>query len=294
MYARAPMRISFGGGNTDVEPYVSDSGGVCFGVAIQKYAYARSGNGKNSNSPLVNAIKEKFNYDENIEIESEAKPFSGLGASGAIAVSVIALIANGRMPKEEMAHLAFDVERKDLLIRGGFQDQIFASFGKLNYIEFGQSRFNLLPMSEEGFAPQLEDKTLIVYLGERQDNMMIHEDEMQRTEQNYDKLDRIKEIGNEMRRLARRNKYNEIGYLLNEAWLEKRSLSPLVSTVAIDEFYEQIIKDGALGFKLGGAGAGGYGMIFCENVSKVWNSCVRMGYTPETIKIDWNGVQVFN
>lgn len=294
MYSRSPMRISFGGGNTDVEPYVTSCGGVCLGMAINKYAYARiSDNGVENESPLITAIRNKLGFNKKIEVNSEAKPFSGLGASGAMAVATIGLITDGRMDRKTIARLAFEVERIDLCVRGGYQDQVFSCFGQFNYLEFGKDRFNILPMTDNGFAHTLEENCLIVYMGARKDNMMIHEDEARRTEENMDKLDNIKDLANDMRYHARRGNYKEFANLLYQSWLEKRSLSPLVSTPQIDEYTEEIMKHGALGCKCGGAGGGGYMMVLCGNVDKVIERSVLMGYSPERIKIDWEGVKVY-
>ncbi len=293
MYARAPMRISFGGGNTDVEPYRSDCGGVTLGMAINKYAYASIADNGMPESPLVSAIRNRLGFKEKLEVNSEAKPFSGLGASGAMAISAIGLITNGRMEKKAMAHLAFEVERVDLDVKGGFQDQIFAAFGGFQYLEFGKDRFSILQMTDNGFSSTLEENCLVVYVGPRQDNMMIHEDEAQRTKDNVEILDTIKEIGNDMRMHARRGNFKEFAGLLHWAWMEKRSLSPLVSTPAIDEYYEEVLKNGALGGKLAGAGGGGHMMLLCEDPKKVWEISEKMGYHPETIKIDWEGVKVY-
>lgn len=294
MYSRSPMRISFGGGSTDVEPYVSSCGGVCLGMAINKYAYASiSNNNGITESPLITAIRNKLGFKQKLEVNSEAKPFSGLGASGAMAIAAIGLITDGRMDKKTMAYLAFEVERIDLSVKGGFQDPVFACFAGFQYIEFGRNRFSILPMTDNGFAHTLEDNCLLVYMGERQDNMMIHEDEARRTEENMDKLDNIKDLANDMRYHARRGNYKEFANLLYQSWLEKRSLSPLVSTPKIDEFTDEIMKNGALGCKLGGAGNGGYMMILCGDVDKVIERSVLMGYSPEKIKIDWEGVKVY-
>ena len=293
MYARAPMRVSFGGGNTDVEPYRSDCGGNTLGMAINKYAYASIAENGNTESPLVTAIRNKLGYYDKLEVNSEAKPFSGLGASGAMAIAAIRLITNGRMDRKKMAHLAFEVEREDLGVKGGFQDQVFAAFGGFQYLEFGKDRFSILPMTENGFSKRLEDSCLLVYLGPRQDNMMIHEDEAQRTKENTDTLDTIKEIGNDMRYYARRGNFDEFANLLHFAWFEKRRLSPLVSTPDIDEYYSEVMRHGALGGKLCGAGGGGHMILLCKDPGKVWSISEKMGYHPETVKIDWEGVKVY-
>jgi len=293
MYSKSPMRISFGGGGTDVSPYRESCGGMTLGMAINKYAYAELTEEEVGEHVLVNAIKDKLGFKGNIKITSEAQPFSGLGASGSISIAVIALITNGRMEKAKMADLAFEVERIDLGVKGGCQDAIFSAFGSFSYLEFGENRFSVLPMINNGFSEKLEGSCLIVYMGPRQDNILIHEDEARRTMTNIESLDVIKEIGNEMRRYARAGNFEAFSELLHLAWMEKRKLSSLVSTREIDEYYDEILKHGALGGKASGAGGGGYLMLLCKDVNEVMEYSNKMGYYPERVKIDWEGVKVY-
>jgi len=293
MYSRAPMRISFGGGNTDLYPYRSLYGGCSIGTAIKKYATARIG-GNSNGEALVSAIRDRMGFSEKIIVDSEAPPLSGLGASGAVAVAVIGLISRGRMSRDAMAEMAFDVERNTLGIKGGAQDQYWAAFGGMQYIEFGDGRINILPMVRSSFIDDLERRVVLVYMGARSDGIMIHEDEARRTEVNIDELDRIKEIANEMRRLIRREDLYGFADLLHLAWEEKRKLSTLVSTSQIDEFYEDIRKYGTLSGKLSGAGGGGYMMLVCDNVGDTMKRIYELGYAPEKIQFDWEGVQVIS
>ena len=291
MYSRAPMRISFGGGNTDLYPYRALYGGCSLGAAIQKYAYSRQG-GSGQDSPLVSAIKERMGYTEPIRTESEAPPYSGLGASGALSVATIGLISKGRMSRDAMAEMAFDIERNTLDVKGGAQDQYWAAFGGFQYIEFGDGRVNIVPMVRSQFLDELERKLLLVYLGPRKDGLMIHEDEARRTETNIDELDRIKEIANEMRWALRREDLFGFSVLLHEAWKEKRRLSSLISNSFIDEFYEDILKHGVLAGKLSGAGGGGYMMLVCEDVGTAIERIYGRSLVPEKVIFDWEGVQV--
>jgi len=261
------------------------------GAAIKKHAYARPG-GSAPESPLVAAIKERMGHVEPIRTESEAPPYSGLGASGALAVATIGLISKGRMSREAMAEMAFDVERNSLGIKGGAQDQYWAAFGGLQYIEFGDGRVSVLPMLRSQFLDELERKLLLVYLGPRRDGLMIHEDEARRTETNIDELDRIKEIANEMRWALRKEDLFGFSVLLHEAWKEKRRLSSLISNSFIDEFYEDILHHGALAGKLSGAGGGGYMMLVCEDVGVATERIYGRGLVPEKVNFDWEGVQV--
>jgi len=305
MYARAPLRISYGGGGTDLDPYRSEYGGVCMGVAIQKYAMASFG-GEDEDSEIVGTIRNRMHYfddGENINVDVDAPPFSGLGASGAISVSVIGLLANGRLDKRSISNLAFDIERNDMGIVGGFQDQIYASYGGMIYIEFGDGRFNILPMTKSKFVDELESKTLLVYMGKREVSGSQIEESWQSklkddilgeqvNSPNINALNAIKQIANEERRFLRNGDLKSFCDLLHESWTEKKRLSPHITNSKIENMYEEVHKLGASG-KICGAGGGGYFLLVCKNgVSKIFPTLFDMGFSPERIRFDWEGLVV--
>jgi len=293
MFARAPLRISYGGGGTDLDPYRSEHGGVCLGVAIQKYAVSSKG-GCNSSS-LISAILKRMNSKDGIELDVGAPPFSGLGASGSIAVSAIGLLANGTMDKSSIAQLAFDIERNDLTVTGGFQDQIISAFGGMIYIEFGSERFNVIQMDRNSFIDELEYRTILVYTGKREvSGSEVQDDVLNRqvVSPNLEALDRIKEIANEQRRLVRAGDIHGFCELLHYSWEEKKKLSPNVTNSNIDTMYEMAHGLGASG-KICGAGNGGYFLLVCpDSVSSVFHHLFEMGFAPERVKFDWEGLVV--
>lgn len=307
MFARAPMRISYGGGGTDLDPYRSEFGGVCIGVAIRKYAVAKYSNNHHNETDLIKAISARMGYtkkgDNLIEVDVDAPPFSGLGASGAIAVSTIGLLSDGKMSRRSIAELAFDIERKDLGVVGGYQDQIFATYGGMIYIEFGANRFNIIPMIRDSFVDELENRTIIVYTGKRAISGSDIEKKWQSElkddilgqqikSPNIDALERIKELANEQRRLIRAHDLNGFCELLDQSWKEKRRLSPNITNQRIDEMYEEVHKLGASG-KICGAGGGGYFMLVCSgHVTDVYNRLFELGFNPEKIKFDWDGLVI--
>ena len=291
MISRAPMRISFGGGNTDLEPFRSKFGGTTFGVAIKKYASA-SPTFDNNVSPLVLAIKEKMSYSGNLGIHVDAPPMSGLGASGAIAVACVYAIAPGKLSRKKMASLAFDVERKDLGILGGEQDQVASAFGGMFYIEFNaNSEYEIIPVPRDSFTEDLEKRLVLVYLGDRsQSGANVLEDIIHRDKE--DILLKIKEIATEQRRCITHGDLIGFAELLRESWKLKRELSPFVSNPKIDEVFEEVAKNGALAAKLSGAGSGGFAMILCDNTSKVMDRLRYMEYKPESVEFDWDGASI--
>lgn len=289
MIARAPMRISFGGGNTDLEPFRSTYGGVCFGVAIKKYAYA-SPQYENNVSPLVVALKERMQYQGDIGIKVDAKPFSGLGASGSIAVAAALMMANGKLSKRQAAQLAYRVERKDLGVTGGFQDQIFGAFGGMIYIEFNSNEgYEVIPAPRSAFIDMLEKSLLLVYTGERTTTGAgVLEDIIRRNE--TDVLLEIKEIATEMRKHVSHGNMKEFAELLDRSWTLKKQLSTFVSNPKIDEMYEEALNHGAISGKICGAGGAGYMMLLCDNTPHVQNRLREMGYRSESVEFDWEGM----
>jgi len=289
MISRAPMRISFGGGNTDLEPFRSEFGGTTFGVAIKKYAKASPTYDDNF-SPLMAAIKDKMAYNGHLGMEVDAKPMSGLGASGAIAVACIGATMPGKLSRKQIASLAYDIERNDLGITGGFQDQVFAAYGGMLYIEFNaESDYEVIRMPRSDFVDELEKRLLLVYVGDRnQSGSGVLEDIIRRDERNV--LFDIKELATEERMAVSHKDLNLFAALLNQSWELKKELSPFVSNRKIDFINENLMNNGAIGFKLLGAGGGGYSMVLCEDVDKV-SSCARaMSLDIENVEFDWDGI----
>lgn len=296
MISKAPLRVSFGGGGTDLYPYRATHGGCTLGVAIKKYASATVG-GNGDTSSLVLAIKNRMNCldDISVEVDGLSTSYSGLGASAAVAVSIIGLIAKGRMSKKAIAEMAFDVERNELGVKGGYQDQILSTFGGFQYIEFGENRVNLLPMSRSSFTDELERRLLLVFIGGREgakSGSSIQEDVLRRD--NIEPLNRIKEICNDMRYFLRHGKLHEFGELLDLEWQEKRKLSPLISSFRIDELYEEVKKNGAIGGKITGAGGGGHMLLLCDDIYKCKSFLRSKGYSFERVEFDWKGLENIN
>jgi len=292
MIARAPLRIGLGGGGTDLYPFRRTFGGCTLSVTIRKYATATLG-GKNNISPLVSAIKDKFGFKENVEIAVEAPPLSGLGASAAISVATIGLIAKGRMQKQDIADLAFRIEREDLKISGGAQDQYASAIGGFNYYEYNSDSVIVLPMIRSSFLEELERKLVLVFVKKREmsgSGGSIQEDISRRD--NDANLCSIKEICSEMRHAIRQEDMKLFGQLLDFSWQEKKKLSPFIADDFILNVEKEVKKAGALGFKLSGAGGGGYALILCEDLNSVREKIVDLGLLPEKVEFDWDGLVV--
>jgi len=296
-FARAPMRISFAGGGTDVAPYPEREGGAVLSAAIRRYAYA-SARIREDDQFVIRSldlglvsegrIGELSELDQRLHllsgpvsrlasdghgvelrVQSQAPPGSGLGASSTIVVAVVGalLAAYGRSGSaNQVARAAIEIERRDLGLTGGTQDHYAAAFGGVNFLEFGgdEVTVNQLKLPPATVAT-LEHNLLLCHLGASRESATIIDDQSDRfrnhAEATVAALGRQKELAVEMKRTLLAGHLDEFGSLLNEAWHSKKQLSPLVSTEAAAHAHRLASDAGALGGKITGAGGGGY-MLF--------------------------------
>lgn len=296
--SKAPLRISFCGGGTDVSPYPEERGGVVLSATIDKYAFGSLrpvDNGEinvtsldydivakyhadqelvyDGELDLVKAVIKKMGYKGGLDmfIHSEAPPGSGLGSSSTMVVCLLGLfkhLLKKPMTDYEIAELAYEVERKDLAIRGGMQDQYAAAFGGFNFIEFLGNTVVVNPLRiPSDVLNELHYRLLLCYTGRTRlsANILKHQTEsyVQKKEAVVKALDELKALTVEMKNALLQGKVDAFGELLHEAWLNKKSLDKNISNNQIDDLYEAARKNGAVGGKILGAGGGGYLLVFC-------------------------------
>ncbi len=314
--ARSPFRISFAGGGTDVSPYPETHGGAVVSVTVAKFAYAsllpkaeamaniRCDAGA---LPLIHTVTRAMNrqislLQHDIHVHGQVPPRSGLGSSAATAVAIIGAI-DALAPKltgYEIAELAYKVERDDLKVGCGRQDQFATVFGGLNYIEFGNNRVRVTPLEvKHDTLLELERNLLLVFVKPRDTDQDIIGDQVKRFEQNekgtVEALHRTKELANEMRRVLRRGDLTSFAELLHQGWMTKKKFSPYITDPFIDEVYELARGSGALGGKLLGAGGGGYMVLYCEP-EKDWlvaQNVKGIGLEPEHVGFTFKGLDVW-
>jgi len=293
--SRAPVRISFAGGGTDVSPFCEEHGGVALNVAIAKYAYAMlepaqkwefiSGNFEQQNrfdslgeftlkgsTALQEAVASHFCDDKRkyrVWLDAEVPPGSGLGSSASAFAACIGvfnhLLRERRLTDAEVAELAYKLERVELGIPGGRQDQYAAVFGGINFVEFKGDDFvrvNPIRLGSDALC-ELERDLLLTYIGKRRDSGKIIEQQTAdyKSGKNVDALMQTKELAGEMRYALLREEFPRFGELLHEAWLAKKGFTAVISSDWIDEIYDEARKAGAVGGKVCGAGGGGH-MVF--------------------------------
>ena len=329
---RAPVRISFGGGGTDLAAYYNQFGGFVVSASITRYCYVtarRPADGSiriNSADyraweafapgvvppvaePLVlpKAAIECF-ADQGVRetgvdlfLASEVPPGTGLGSSSAMAVALIHALAayvGEPLRAEQAADLAchLEIERLDMPI--GKQDQYASAFGGLNTIEFQSERVRVerLPVRPE-VAAELNARLMLFSTGHSRNSAGILRQQRADTGTNravIESLHRIKALGKEMCAALVAEDLDQFGRLLDQVWHEKRSLSGNVSSAAIDVWYGAAREAGALGGKIAGAGGGGFMLLYCPQPAQagVRTALARHGLSELTFDFDDVGAQV--
>jgi len=277
MIAKAPLRVSFAGGGTDISPYAEQYGGCVLSMAIKKFTYAKY---PARSETLLEKTISNFFAVEGISITSEALPMSGLGGSASCFVAGIKAI-KPNLKRRRVAELAYHLERDVMGVAGGKQDQYMVSFGGLNYLEFTDKvRIKQLKCPEG-----LEDLLILVYLGRRKNaGQDIIKDQMGKL--NYKAFQQQKDIAREMVNCLEDDRVKDFGRFLDKAWHSKMEFSPLVATDEIKDFYYNCIKWGAIGGKLTGAGGGGY-MLLMEHPDKIGQLRLKLW----AARIDFEKVQ---
>lgn len=326
--SKTPLRISFGGGGTDVSPYPERKGGATLSTTIDKYCYCtlvtRSDNSINVRSLDYDTLikyhaDDELRYDGKLDLvkattkimevkngfdlflHSDAPPGSGLGTSSALVVALVGAFKDClRLPltNYDIAELAYRIEREEAGIKGGKQDQYATTFGGFNFIEFlgKQAVVNPLRIKKDTLN-ELEYRLMLCYTGKTRLSAGIIDDQVRRyvqaEEDVVQALDQTKELAIAMKNALLLGKINEFGSLLHEAWCAKKKFSPKVTDPNIDELYELARQNGAIGGKLLGAGGGGYLLFLCKFDKRhiVAEKLERAGGKITNFAFDFEGMQ---
>ena len=311
--SRAPLRVSFCGGGTDVSPYPEERGGVVLSTTIDKFAYAslrpreddrlrvrsldydivanyhRSKLEYDGELDLVKAVARHFDMPTGVDLflHSDAPPGSGLGSSSTMCVALVGAFADWlRRPLThyEIAELTYEIERVELGISGGRQDQYAAVFGGFNFIEFHADATVVNPLRiREDVRNELAYNLLLCYTGGTRLSANIVASQTKAYVEGRKgvvrALDRMKELTQEMKTALLLGELEEFGKLLHTAWTEKKRLDDKISSSGIDTLYTAARRKGALGGKILGAGGGGYLLLYVpfERKQKVAEALTEAG-----------------
>jgi D-glycero-alpha-D-manno-heptose-7-phosphate kinase len=219
-------------------------------------------------------------------------------------VTLIGLLASHHrlaLTDYEVAELAYKLEREDLGIKGGLQDQYAATFGGFNFIEFEADHVIVNPLRiPPDVIHELEHNMLLAYTGRTRQGDHIIDDQTKRFEGGEaDALEGMrtqKELAVEMKNALLRRRLDDFGELLGTAWRFKKQMSPRISTDFIDEAYDEAIRHGALGGKVTGAGGGGYMLFYCPFHLKhrVADRLIALGATVTEFEFTGEGVTTWS
>ena len=329
---RAPVRISFGGGGTDLAAYYLHFGGFVVSTAITRYCYVvanRSVDGgihigsadyrvwetyprgqiPVAEGPLALA-KAAIAWFANrgfleggisLFLASEVLPGTGLGSSSAMAVALVrALAAHTDMPVAaiDMAELACELEIEHLGMPIGKQDQYASACGGLNAIEFTADGVSVTPLGlPADLITALNSRLLLFSTGQMHNSGAILRQQRAATQTSpgtIESLHRIKSLAGEIQAALLAEDLDRFGQLLDLGWREKRSLSKQISTAAIDRYYEAARNAGALGGKIVGAGGGGFLLLYCSahRQEAVQTTMAHLGLQELTFDFDFTGALV--
>jgi D-glycero-alpha-D-manno-heptose-7-phosphate kinase len=314
--SKAPLRIGLAGGGTDVSPYSDLYGGAILNATLSLYANATI-EPLNENIIIMETIdrneEQRFDWSDQLPVDGkldllkgvynriqkdygikqqgfrlstyvDAPAGSGLGTSSTLVVAIIGAFTEMlRLPLGEydMAHYAYEIERKDLNLAGGKQDQYAATFGGVNYMEFYDGDkviVNPLRIKQQ-YLFELENNLLLYYTSTNRESANIitkqSKNVTDKKGSSIEAMHQLKEQARLMKEALLRGKLNEIGEILDFGFQQKRLMAEGISNPMIEEIYELAKKAGATGGKISGAGGGGFMIFYCP-VNTKYNVIKRL------------------
>lgn len=319
--SKAPVRLSMGGGGTDLASYYREYGGFLLATSINKFVYILLNRRFEDNFRLSYSKTEIINTVEEIEhpifresikyvgIEGKVEIVSvsdvpsncGLGTSSTFTVALLnALYAYRRdyIGIDKLAESACHIEINVLNEPIGKQDQYASAFGGFNAYYFekdGSVRVEPLRIKEEMMI-ELQNNIFLFYLNKNRSASSILKEQNENSKKNdkdtIERLHKIKEIGLYTKKILEEGKINEFGEVLHNHWLTKKGLSSKISDPFIDEAYDIALKNGAIGGKVVGAGGGGFLLLYCpNNKPKLIEALRNFGLKPTWFSFEFEGAK---
>jgi D-glycero-alpha-D-manno-heptose-7-phosphate kinase len=318
--SKAPLRIGLAGGGTDVSPYSDLYGGAILNATLSLYAQATieplaenkiilSANDRSetetyelqSELPIngrldllkgvYNAIQKDYGATSTgfkLSTFVDAPAGSGLGTSSTLVVAIIGAFAEMmRLPfgEYDIAHYAYEIERKQLQLAGGKQDQYAATFGGVNYMEFYENDkviVNPLRIKQQ-YLFELENNLVLYYTATSRESARIIEQQsnnvITQQEASIEAMHQLKQQAQMMKEALLKGRLNEFGEILDYGYQQKRKMAEGISNPLMEDIYETAKQAGATGGKISGAGGGGFMIFYCPGTTKynVIKSLERFG-----------------
>jgi D-glycero-alpha-D-manno-heptose-7-phosphate kinase len=307
--SRAPLRIGLAGGGTDVSPYCDMYGGAILNASISLYAYAHlelTGDetiileAKDRNEEQIlpfqtslpingtldlhkgvfNRIQKDYGWPYKgfrLTTYSDAPAGSGLGTSSTMMVAILGAfneLLKLPLGEYDIAHYAYEIERKDLQLAGGRQDQYAATFGGVNFMEFykdDQVIVNPLRIRQE-YLDELQNNLILYYTDSSRDSATIIKAQQQnvteKKEKSIEAMHQLKEQARMMKEAMLKGKIDALGEILDYGFEQKRKMADHISNARIEEIYAHARRMGATGGKISGAGGGGFMIFYCPGITR--------------------------
>ncbi len=307
---KAPLRLGLAGGGTDLSPYCDEYGGNVLNASIDMYAYCtlevtndnstifttadRNEFFESKSTPVLeidgeldlhkgvyNKIVKHFNDNQALSLKmttySDAPAGSGLGSSSTLVVAIIKAYVewlNLPLGEYDIAKLAFDIEREDVGIIGGAQDQYAATFGGFNFMEFyADKRVIVNPLRIKNWViDELQASSVLYFTGITRQASIIEEEKANTVSRNTRALNAMhtaKQDALAMKEALLKGNIPVLAKVLNHAWESKKQMASSVTNPEIDAIYDLAIETGAYSGKLSGAGGGGFMFFIVNPVKKV-------------------------
>jgi D-glycero-alpha-D-manno-heptose-7-phosphate kinase len=307
--SKAPLRIGLAGGGTDVSPYSDQFGGAILNATISLFAYAHI-EPLDENVIIVQALdrkeEQRFDWAPQLPVDGkldllkgvynriykdyglpaagfrlstfvDAPAGSGLGTSSTLVVAIIgAFVEWLKLPlgDYDIAHYAYLIEREDLTLTGGKQDQYAAMFGGVNFMEFYEDDkviVNPLRIRNE-YLRELENNLVLYFTSTSRQSASIIDEQVKnvhnKNEKSIGAMHQLKEQARMMKEALLKGKLHEFGAILDFGFQQKRKMADNISNSRIEEIYEASKKAGATGGKISGAGGGGFMIFYCPGNSR--------------------------
>lgn len=303
--SKAPLRIGLAGGGTDVSPYSDQFGGAILNTTLSLYAHASieplPGNAIvvqaldrkesetyqdggqelpiNGKLDLLKGVYNRIRKDYGVPTTGfklstyvDAPAGSGLGTSSTLVVAIIGAFCEMlKLPLGEydIAHYAYEIERTDLGLSGGKQDQYAATFGGVNFMEFyGSDKVIVNPLRiRHEYLHELENNLVLYYTANSRESASIIKEQQVNVEQkntgSVDAMHQLKEQSRMMKEALLKGRLWEIGEILDYGFEQKRKMAKSISNQRIEDVYEAAKSAGASGGKISGAGGGGFMVFYC-------------------------------
>ncbi|MAV56051.1 MAG: galactokinase [Candidatus Pelagibacter sp.] len=320
---RSPLRISIGGGGTDIPSYYEKKGSFFISAAINKYVYVtitkpfekgiylkyseiEKVNSVNKIShKIIKEVLKKELIENKIEITTltDIPSKTGLGSSGSFSTALLKAIYsfnNKFIGKMDLAEKACDIEINQLKQPSGKQDQYISVYGGISEFRINKSgkvKVKNLNISSN-IITKLERNLLLFFTGFSRNSSLILNEQNEKTKKKESEiiknLDFVKSLGIEIKKELENGNCENFAKLMNTHWNYKLKRSKNMSNSSIDNLYSYALKNGALGGKLIGAGGGGFLLFYTNNPKKLRNALKIKKLEEVSFKFDYQGVkQIF-